>query len=176
MAVRPIQPGELVELSSRLSRGTGSGRGRPRTIDLRRAVSTAYYAVFPNLGQHAAMRLIGDGWSQQHSSVARWITHTELAQLANAANGIGNQALRSALNPVDPRLADLAQIFLDLQVARHDADYNDLFDVNREQAVLAADSAKKAVDLANVLFKEQDASYQRFLGPAFGGVKVAKTR
>lgn len=174
MAARPIQPGELVELASRLARGPG--RGRPRTIELRRAVSTAYYAVFHKLGQHAATRLVGDGWSPQHSAVARWISHTELAQLADAANGIGNRALQVALRPVDSRLADLSQIFVDLQVARHDADYNDLFDVTREEALLAVDSARRAVTLANELFMQSEPSYLRFLGLAFGGVRVAKNR
>ncbi|MDV8001973.1 hypothetical protein [Rhodococcus sp. IEGM 1408] len=132
--------------------------------------------MFHKLGQHAATRLIGDGWSPQHSAVARWISHTELAQLADASNGIGNRALQAALSPVDPRLADISQIFVDLQVARHDADYNDLFDVTREEALLAVDSAKRALALANELFVHSESSYLRFLGLSFGGVKVAKNR
>ena len=175
MSARPIQPQELVDLAYKLARGTG-GPGRPRTIELRRAVSTAYYALFHKLGQHAAERLIGSGWTQQHSAVSRWITHTELAQLANAANGVGNQALQAALVPVDPRVADLAQMFIDLQVARHDADYDDAYDVSRNEAVLAANAAERAVTLANELFADQDSSYLRFLGLSFGGVKVAKKR
>lgn len=175
MAARTIYPSELVDLASRLASGSG-GPGRPRTIELRRAVSTAYYAVFHKLVQHAAIRLIGPGWSPQHSSVARWISHSELAALANASNGMAKPALQSALHPVDPRLADLSQFFVDLQVARHDADYNDLFAVTREEARLAVESARRAVGLANELFEAEEGSYMRFLGLAFGGVRVAKSR
>lgn len=163
MAIRPIQSHELLDLAERLANGTG-GPGRPRTIELRRAVSTAYYAVFHKLGQHAAMRLIGDGWTSRHSAVARWIAHADLAKLADASNGLGNSALQAAMQPVDPRLSDLSQRFVDLQVARHDADYNDLFNITREEARLAVGSARRAVDHANELFEEKELSYLRFLG------------
>jgi hypothetical protein len=45
MTIRPLLPDDLLMLVYRLT-GWESGQGRPRTIELRRAVSTAYYALF----------------------------------------------------------------------------------------------------------------------------------
>lgn len=176
MAVRFIQANELLVLADELA-GRGAGPGKPRTIALRRAISTAYYAVFHVLGQHTALRLLGDsGWTQTHASVARWITHTDLAALADAANKRGNAALQRALGTVDPKLADLAQDFIDLQSARHGADYDDYFEVSKASTLSYVDAAHSAVKSADLLFTSSDQSYERFLGLAVGGVKVAKTR
>lgn len=176
MAVRFIESEDLLDLADRLG-GRGDGPGKPRTINLRRSISTAYYAVFHKLTQHTAWRLLGEtGWTTQHSAVARWITHTDLAALADAANSRGNKALIGTLAPVDARLADVAQNFVDLQVVRHRADYDDFFDVSKAAALSYADAARSAVTDADALWGSKDASYLRFLGLAVGGVKVAKSR
>lgn len=80
------------------------------------------------------------------------------------------------LDPVDPRLANLAQNFVDLQDARHGADYDDLFAVSKGTTLSYVDAARSASLAADTLFESHDESYRRFLGLAFGGVKVAKAR
>jgi hypothetical protein len=175
MAVRYIQSAELLVLADDLA-GRGRGPGKPRTIYLRRSISTAYYAIFHMITQHTAMRLLGPGWTTKHASVARWATHTDLAALADAANGRGNQALVRALDRVDPRLADIAQNFVDLQAARHGADYNDFFPVSKAATLSYVDAARSAVTSAKALHASSEASYMRFPGLAVGGVKIAKTR
>lgn len=176
MAVRFIQSGELLALAEELA-GVGDGPGKPRTIRLRRSISTAYYAVFHRLTQHAAQRLIGDGeWTTRHAAVARWVTHTDLVVLADAVNGRKAPALASALAPVDTRLADLAQNFVDLQSARHSADYDDFYPVSKAAVLTYVEAARRAVDAADALYAESEASYLRFLGLVIGGVKVAKSR
>lgn len=176
MAVRFIQSAELLVLADKLA-GREAGKGKPRTIELRRAVSSAYYAVFHMLSQHASMRLIGDeSWMPVHASVARWMTHTDLAALADAANGRGNAALRRVLGQVDPNLADLAQDFIDLQATRHGADYDDYFEISKAVTLSFVDAARRSVEAANTLFQAKDRSCDRFLGLAVGGVKIAKTR
>lgn len=176
MAVRFIQSAELLRLADELA-GRGLGPGKPQTIRLRRSISTAYYAVFHRMTQHTATRLLGDGpWTAKHGAVARWITHADLATLADAANGRGNRALIDALAPVDPRLADFTQDFIDLQAARHGADYDDFFTVSKAATLSYADAAHGAVASADVLYASSEPSYMRFLGLAVGGVKVAKVR
>lgn len=96
MAVRYIHSAELLDLADHLA-GRNQGPGKPRTIYLRRSISTAYYAVFHMLTQHTAVRLLGPGWTTKHATVARWVTHTDLAVLAEAANGRKNQELVAAL-------------------------------------------------------------------------------
>lgn len=175
MAVRYIQSAELLDLADHLA-GRNQGPGKPRTIYLRRSISTAYYAVFHMLTQHTAIRLLGPGWTTKHATVARWVTHTDLAALAEAANGRRNQALVAALDPVDGRLADIAQNFLDLQDARHGADYDDFFPVSKATTLSYIDAARSAVESAKTLHADSEASYLRFLGLAVGGVKIAKVR
>jgi hypothetical protein len=57
MTARPIHPGELLDLADRLA-GRGSGPGRPRMIELRRAVSSAYYALFHELAWRGTEALL----------------------------------------------------------------------------------------------------------------------
>lgn len=176
MAVRFIETHELLHLADHLA-GRESGPGAPRTIYLRRSISTAYYALFHKLGQHASLRLVGDGpWTPKHAALTRWITHTELAVLSNAANGLGNKALVAMLDPVDARLANISQNFIDLQDARHGADYDDLFAVSKSFALSYVDAARSAAEAADELYESREPSYMRFLGLSFGGVKVAKSR
>jgi len=175
MAVRYLQSADLLDLADDLA-GRGRGPGKPRTIYLRRSISTAYYAVFHMITQHTAIRLLGPGWTVKHAAVARWVTHTDLAALADAANGRGNKALAAALDPVDPRLADIAQNFIDLQAARHGADYDDFFPVSKAATLTYVDAARNAVDSAKALHANSEASYLRFLGLSVGGVKIAKSR
>ncbi|MGF1647537.1 MAG: hypothetical protein ACFCVF_11555 [Kineosporiaceae bacterium] len=176
MAVRFIQSNELLSLADHLA-GRDAGRGKPRTAYLRRSISTAYYAIFHLLTQHAVQRLLGDdGWTQKHAAVARWVAHTDLATLADATNGRGSRALVEAMSPVEPRLANLSQDFIDLQAARHRADYDDYFDASKASTLAYVDAAKRAVGIAGDLYRIQEPSYLRFLGLALGGVKVAKNR
>lgn len=82
----------------------------------------------------------------------------------------------AALDPVDPQLADIAQNFIDLQAARHGADYDDFFPVSKAATLSYVDAARSAVDSAKALHASSEVSYLRFLGLAVGGVKIAKTR
>ncbi|MGV1003569.1 MAG: hypothetical protein ACOYEV_02135 [Candidatus Nanopelagicales bacterium] len=176
MAVRLIQPYELLVLADELA-GREAGPGKPRTINLRRAISSAYYALFHRLTQHTATRLLADElWTPKHTSVARWVTHIELRKLSDAANGRGNRALVDVLDPVDPRLSDLCQSFIDLQDARHGADYDDYFAVWKYQTLEYVDAARRALVAARELHGSGEKSYQRFLGLAVGGTNVAKSR
>ncbi len=176
MAIRAIESSDLLSLADKLA-GREAGPGKPRTIELRRAISTAYYALFHKLIQHAAMRLIGGtDWTEVHAATARWIAHTDLAALSDAVNGRGNQALRFVLTGADPRLADVAQDFIDLQTARHGADYDDYFEVSKASALALVDTAHASVTTATELFLANESSYDRFLGLAIGGVKIAKNR
>jgi uncharacterized protein (UPF0332 family) len=175
MAQRPIQPHELIELAQDLA-GISAGRGKPRTIYLRRAISTAYYAVFHKVTQHSVQHLLGDSWGSKHAAVARWITHTDLEKLAKAANGQGNAALSSALAPVDAAVQDLMQNFIDLQSNRHAADYNDDFDVTKAMTLTYVDMAGSSVVDADALYSDSEPSYMRCLGLALGGAGIAKKR
>lgn len=87
MAVRPIQSMELLDLADHLA-GRGRGPGKPRTIYLRRAISTGYYAFFSMLRQHAATRPHG-------------ADHDDLFEATKPLTLFYVDAVRSAVTSVD---------------------------------------------------------------------------
>lgn len=179
MAVRPIQPYELLDLADELA-GRNGGAGKPKTIKLRRSISSAYYAVFHEISFRATNRLLGSSnWGSIEAAVARWVTHTDLASLASAATttaGGGGKALKLALGSVHPDVTRIAQAFVDLQDARHGADYDDRFDVSKALALTYVDLARDAVRRSGTLIVAGEPTYNRFLALAMGGVKIAKSR
>jgi hypothetical protein len=97
-------------------------QNRPTQADLRRSVSTAYYALFHRLIDDAVGRLAsGDA---QRDAFARAFDHGEM-----------KDACRKVLQPpkdfpplagleVPPELLAVADLFVRLQPRRHDADYH----------------------------------------------------
>lgn len=173
-----MQVDALLKLADKEA-GRYAGQGRPPVMELRRAVSSAYYAVFHQITMHIANELLGDAtWTQEHATVCRWVSHIDLKKLADAA-ALGpapNRPVASVLGRVNPDLAELGQNYIDLQTARHDADYNDFAPVSKALSISWVDTAHRSVDLARGLRKKEDESYRRFLRLALGGVKIAKTR
>lgn len=100
---------------------------RPRQASLRRAISTAYYALFHLLLDEASTFLTRGSHQGLKHLVSRAFEHAEMKNAAkafaggtlkdNLADRIGSKAV-----PVD--LRQVAQAFLDLQEARHEADYD----------------------------------------------------
>ena len=113
-----------------LSRNLISGEDRPGQAHLRRAVSTAYYALFHLLVYDAARRMFGaqDDRAALRSCLARAFTHSNMAKVAKAFEGTGAapNRLRAALGrlEIQPEIVGVAREFIALQNARHKADYD----------------------------------------------------
>lgn len=106
---------------------------RPKQASLRRSVSTAYYALFHLLVDAAAREVVsGNGTETLRGRVARACDHSKMKKLCHAiANWDPNQPPQSLAelmghSPSDA-LRQVARAFVDLQQARHEADY----DLNR---------------------------------------------
>lgn len=106
-------------------------RFRPEQVNLRRAVSSAYYALFHGLVDASCVRLAGPGRSQQELRrvLARTFTHAEMQRASRAFAQGGNgltTGLRRALGGVEisAGLRELAQLFHRLQDDRLEADYD----------------------------------------------------
>ena len=99
-------------------------RRRPRQASLRRAISTAYYALYHLLVAEATRVLIRD--VQLRNRFARAFEHTNLKSVSRAfANPQPNQLPNlTGGAPVPPDLQVVANAVIDLQEARHEADYN----------------------------------------------------
>lgn len=179
MSARPIRSSELLRLAAVLA-GRGAGRGRPRTVELRRAISTAYYAVFHELTTRAADQLLeGTTSGPSQTAVTRWFAHLDVRDLAGAATGkagsAGRRAVAAVLSP-SPDLRATADTFVLLQDQRHGADYDHLFDVTRRSALQAVDQADSALGLMDSMSKGNDDSFTLFLRLRVGAVKIAKNR
>lgn len=103
MTARRISPGELLDLAGVLA-GRGAGAGRPRTIELRRAISTAYYALFHELVAQCTADMIRDGagTTDTEARVRRWVAHSDVKLLAEAATT--NEACCLCAKCSDPRV------------------------------------------------------------------------
>jgi uncharacterized protein (UPF0332 family) len=113
----------------------------PKQVDLRRAVSAAYYAVFHLLTFEAAQNWKHD---RHRSRFVRIFDHRSMKSCA------ANVATRQP--PSDPgrlavflRLKVVAENFVELQQARHNADYDDSKTWTRTQAYEEIVKAEAAI-------------------------------
>ena len=117
----------------------GSGRGRPRQTNLRRAVSTAYYALFHCLAACCADTLVGgsganrdaDAWRQAY----RALQHRQARQRSESATH------RSFPSEV----ARFATLFADMQDRRHAADYDPYTRFSKASVVQSIDATDDAI-------------------------------
>lgn len=94
-------------------------RGRPREANLRRAVSTAYYAMFHCLALCCADLLVGGEGSNRSEpawcQVYRALEHGAARQRCNRA---------AIIQKFPEEVQDFADKFVDMQQKRHQADYD----------------------------------------------------
>jgi hypothetical protein len=141
-------------------------------------VSTAYYAVFHDLAWRGAAALLreGEGWTPRAAQVSRWVAHTELRRLADAVTGAkSSPALALALETPSGSLVRVGDAFATLQDARHEADYEDFYDLNRAVAVSFVDTADEALSLTMSMDESGDESFGVFCRLMLGAAQ-AKVR
>jgi hypothetical protein len=121
------------------ARASLSGNKRPRAVYLRRAVSDAYYSVFHRLACLCADQLIGgnqrnsDAWIRTY----RGLDHKQTKE----------QFQRNDVRALAPQMAAIAAAFVQLQEARHDADYSPVHSLRRRaDAENFINLAEKAVE------------------------------
>ncbi len=136
---------DLIEQAEHLA--TRDAR-RPKQANLRRAVSAAYYAVFHTLVQAASTALGSDPGIR--SLVARVPRHEDIKRACKVAltSGGWQGPLRDvAGGPAVPSdLSLVAEAFVELQEARHEADYNLSRSFTRVEVLAQVQAAKDAVD------------------------------
>jgi hypothetical protein len=125
-------------------------RGRPKQANLRRAVSTAYYALFHFLIDEACRSMVGAGGDRRslRGVLARAFDHRVMRdQSAAFASGNPSPKLTPALDAagVPADLRDIADSFRTLQLNRHRADYNVLLRFNRTETVRLIDQSAVAM-------------------------------
>ena len=129
-----MNPRDLLETARRLAH---PGAAQPTQADLRRAVSMAYYALFHCLAAAAADLLTGSDRSPEWRQVYRALEHGK-ARSACQQQG----ALRAF--PVEIR--NFAETFVDLQEARHEADYALEGEYSKPDVLAIITRAEEAID------------------------------
>lgn len=125
----------LLELAEHLAR---LEPGRPKESTLRRAVSTAYYAVFHALAFLCADELVGYNrpW-EAFTPIYRTLDHSAARKLFERAR---------SKNLYGEEVADIGGAFIDLQEQRHRADYDPQpLGLTRNGALELIDKARKTI-------------------------------
>lgn len=154
---RPIKSKWLLRLASDLA-GEGAGQGQPRNTNLRRAVSTGYYALFHGIGTAVAAEALPSGSADERAGYGRYVNHAAIKVVCDWISGsrppLHLQALVARLRQ-SSRLSAVASSFVTLQEQREAADYDHVADfskpvtlalVRRARAAVAEISAQKETD------------------------------
>jgi uncharacterized protein (UPF0332 family) len=98
---------------------------RPKQASLRRAISTAYYAMLHLLVQDAAKRLSPAKPSALAPLIGRAFVHSEMKQACRSIAGqLTSSLLRLQPQGFSPDVLEVAKAFVNLQEERHEADYD----------------------------------------------------
>ena len=145
VGTRPVKSRDLIETARSL---TEISPRRPSQANLRRAVSTAYYAMFHCLAGCAANLIIGRtrklAWHQTYRAL-------EHGKARNACED------RGALAAFPPEMCNFADMFVALQKARQQADYALDGRYDKLTVLGAIDMAERAI----VRFEQTDAQHRR---------------
>jgi hypothetical protein len=142
-------PEHLLEQAEQLA--TAPPAGPPRQVDLRRAISAAYYAVFHFILTAAANQVVGvtKRTTAEYGRVYRSIDHRAIRDLCDDLKKPTPPAKYNAHMPATgfgPNIAAFAAAFVDLQEKRHGADYDPLIRVKLSDSQLAIKTAKAAIE------------------------------
>jgi hypothetical protein len=126
---------ELIAQANRLAQAT---QQRPRQVDMNRAVSTAYYALFHTLAKLCADSVVGTGAARSNKA---WLqTYRALAHgfAKNACAKAGSKSF-------PPEIIRFASVFFELQELRHDADYDPSRIFKRSDVIPIIARAERAI-------------------------------
>jgi len=115
-----------------------AGRGRPAQPYLKRAVSTAYYALFEALARECADSLVGTGRARGSSTWGQVYRALEHGFAKNACSQAKNLSLPASI-------IAFADTFTALQEQRHQADYDPTARFSRAEVIDLINSAETAI-------------------------------
>lgn len=132
---------DLLEVAETLA--AQGGRASLRRTAMRRAVSSAYYAVFHALCFVCASELVG--WRKANDLIEPVYRMLDHSTAKNRLTGKDAAA-------ISPAVLQIGTGFKDLQEARHEADYRTPgLEVSRERTLSQIEDARRIVDLIDTL-------------------------
>ena len=135
-----LRPLDLISTARHLAKLGGTRR--PRQSDLKRAVSTAYYALFHAMCQNCADSFIGGTNADRSASAWRQVYRS--VDHGHAKSQCKNKDM---LEKFPKDIEDFAEQFYKLQIERHAADYDPnskFFRTDVQATIDAAEVAMKA--------------------------------
>jgi hypothetical protein len=131
---------------------------RPKQANLRRAVSSAYYALFHLLASATSALYVSEA-----GMVARIVRTLNHAEMKRASTMIANNKLPKAVQdpgagytvPADLKI--VADALINLQQARHEADYDLSATLNRLETLTFVASARRAFEAWERVKRTDDA-------------------
>lgn len=169
----PIEPGKLLEAAEQLAPAE-TGRGRPPYTFHRRAVSTAYYAVFHAITDRVVKAPFTEADVAFLRKVRRWVQHGDIRTVANwigqlegIRKGSPPPHIRALLAPaegeahIDDDTLTIADGFLELNEKREEADYDHDAVFTRPETL---DYLALAKDIVETVERTQTDAAKRFFG------------
>lgn len=135
---------DLIELArDTAKRGSPSGpsAGRPKTVYLNRAVSTAYQAIFLALCKCAADIFVGE--KPRSSSDTGWVQVYRAVEHRKARKVCDN---KKNMVRYSKEVRDFAEIFVEGQEMRYRSDYDPFGRFSLEEVLRFIDEAEKNID------------------------------
>jgi hypothetical protein len=168
----PIKSDALLSVADTLARLDDS-----TTVARRRAVSSAYYALFHGLIADAVSRTIGDDPARDEDryTVSRWYNHGEMRTVSQwvirlaRGESVPNGVAVLLGNP-PPDLVELVRAFIQLQEA-HEADYDHTANLAEADARAAINTAREA--LSRLARLDGRRTYANYLVLLLGGPRLA---
>lgn len=143
-----LNPQHLFEQADRLL--IAPPAGPPRQVDLRRAISAAYYAVFHYILGAAADDFVGvtKRTTKRYTLVYRSIDHRGLRELcveSKKPNLSAKYQRYAPANGMGPNIQAFASALIELQEKRHSADYNPSIRLKTSDVKLVIATARSAI-------------------------------
>ena len=121
------------------SGAVGSGIGRPRQVELRRAVSTAYYALFHALALCCANMVVGSTPGNRNEEA--WRQTYRALEHGRARSQCENRAILR----FPPEICKFGEKFVEMQQYRHFADYAPEARFERDEVLQLIDQTEQSL-------------------------------
>lgn len=126
---------------------------RPTQISLRRATSTAYYALFHTVSRCCADALVGGNGSDR--SKPAWRQVYRALEHGGCKSACQNKAL---IDRFPKPIEDFANAFVTMQIKRHNADYDPYGNYTKSEVITDIDNCEQAIkDFQGVPMKDRRA-------------------
>ena len=133
-----MRPLDFVETARDLA--GASREGQPRETNLRRAVSTTYYALFHCLASCCADTIAGD--SPDNRDPSAWNQTYGALEHRTARSRCED---RGRIRRFPPEIGEFAAQFADLQMKRHRADYDPNASFSRNEVIQDIDAVENVI-------------------------------